>query len=127
MYAQGAVRLLANTLDSLELLIHPFERVLERPNITREPSVGELEETRTVRIERLRRKRLDRCCEPVVHDGSLSGKLGFRSRQGSLECNDLIGSPPTFGQRGTHGEIGAECAESETGDERENDHRVDKR
>ena len=107
LYAQGAVRLLANTLDSLELLIHPFERLLERAHVTRQPSVGELEEARAVRIERLRRERLDRRCEAVVHDGSLRGELRVGSRQVPLQLDYLLSAPVALCQRRAYGDVDA--------------------
>ena len=50
----------------LQLLVHPLERVLERPHMAGELRLRELEEPRAVRVERLGRDRLHHACEPLV-------------------------------------------------------------
>ncbi len=70
---QRAVGLLPDPLDAAELDVHPLERVLERTHVTRQVRLGELEEARAVRVERLCRERLDRGLEPLVERTALQG------------------------------------------------------
>jgi hypothetical protein len=121
---------LANTLDPAELLIHLLQRVGERPHITGETAVCQLEEARAVRVQRLRRECLDRRCEPVVESTPLRSQLGPRLRERTLELDHLLHAPPPLGERGAHGEIDGERAAGEAEGEcedDESDHRVDER
>ena len=66
------------------------ERVLERPHVAREVRLGQLEEPRAVRIQRLGRECLDRRLEPLVERTALDGELRLCSRERALELDDLL-------------------------------------
>ena len=98
---QGAVRLLSNALDGLQLLIHALRA---SPSSGRtwpdEVRLGELEEPRAVRVERLPRERLDRRLESLVSRAALDGELRLGSRERPLELDDLLHAPPPLDESG---------------------------
>ena len=119
---QRAVRLLPDALDAPELLVHPLERVLERPHVARKVRLGELEEARAVRVERLGRDRLHRACEPLVARTALHGELGLARGELAFELDDLLGSTPPLDERWTYGDEDDERPGGETDEQRRDDH-----
>ena len=119
---QGAIRLLTHALDRLELPIHPLERVLERLHVPREVRLGELEEARAVRIQRLGRELLDLRLESSVDRCALDSELRLRGRQRPLELDDVLKTAPPLDESGAHGEEDAERAQDEADDECDDDH-----
>ena len=119
---QGTVRLLTHALDRLELPIHPLERVLERPHVPGEMRLRELEEARAVRIERLRRQRLDRRLEPLVARSPLHRELRVCGCERALELDDFLNTASPLDESRAHHEEDAERAEDEADDEGDDDH-----
>ena len=85
--------------------------------MARQVRLGELEEARAVRVERLGRERLDRRLEPLVARPALDGELGLRCRERALELDDLLNAPPALDERRAHGEEDGERADGETDEE----------
>ena len=67
--------------------------------MTREVRLGQLEEACAVRIQRLRRERLDRSLEPLVERTALHGELRLGARERALELDDLLGAPAALEER----------------------------
>ena len=124
---QGAVGLLPDPLDAAELDVHPLQRVRERPHVTREVRLGQLEEARAVRVQRLRRERLDRSLEPLVERTALDGELRLGARERALELDDLLGASPALEERRAYREEDGERSDRQTDEEGDDDHRVDER
>ena len=122
-----AVRLLPDTLDPLQLMIHALEGVLQRADVPGQPCVCELEEAGAVRVERVGGQVLDRGGEPVVEGAALDRELGLGSRERALELDDLLCAPPALDERRAHEEEDAERAHEETDEKGCDDHRVDAR
>src|SRR6185503_9207111 len=71
-----AVRLLAHFLDTLDLAVHPLERLLERQH----PGLGELDEAGAVRVESVVRERRDRRPDAIVEAVALDAQLRLDTR-----------------------------------------------
>ena len=82
---QRAVRLLPDALDVPQLLVHPLERVLERPHVAREVRLRELEEARAVGVERLGRDASSPLRAATRRASSLRRELGLRRGELALE------------------------------------------
>ena len=119
---QRPVRLLSNTLDGLQLLVHALEGVLQRPDMARQMRLGELEEPRAVRVERLPRERLYRRFESLVPRAAHDGELRLRSCERPLELDHLLHAPAPLDESGPDRDEDPESPEYETDDESGDDH-----
>ena len=120
---ERSVGLLPRALHALELEIHPLERVLERTDVPGEMRLGQLEEARAVRVERLGRERLDGSLEPLVERPALHLELRFGARQPTLELDHLLHAPAPLQQRRADGEEDGERSDRETDEKGDHDHR----
>ena len=124
---QSAVRLLASSLDGLELPIHALERVPERTDVAREVRLGEFEEASAIRIERLRRQHLHCGFEALVQRSALHGEFGFDACERTFELDYVLDASTTLEERRPHGDEDGERSDRETGKKGDDDHRVDER
>ena len=84
--------------------------------------LGELEEARAVRVERLGRELLDLRLEAGVGRCSLDSELRLGGRQRPLELDDVLKTAPPLDESRAHREENAERAEDEAYDECDDDH-----
>ena len=110
---ETAVRLLPDALDSLELVVHPLERVLQRPDVARQPSVGELEEPRAVGLERLGRDPRDRRRGALVEGPLTRCDLGSGLGELPLEGDHLLHAPSALDEGRAHDDEDADGADEQ--------------
>ena len=89
--------------------------------------LGELEEARAVRVERLRRERLDRRFQALVAQAALDPELGFAGGERALERHDLLCTPTPLDESGPYRDEHRKGAERQTDHESGDDHRADAR
>ena len=87
-----------------------------------EMRLGELEEPRAVRVQRLSRQRLDRRLESFVLRAAHHGELRLRSCERPLELDHLLHASAALDESGPDRDEDPESPEYETDDESGDDH-----